>query len=109
MDIHDRIRERAHRLWEEEGRPAGRDREHWQRACAEIDAEIRSGAGRSGIPQVNPGGDRGAAQSDGGLAGSTNQGGETPDAMAVDDLKSGHQSDRDENRLSTGRSKLVGS
>jgi hypothetical protein len=109
MDIQDRIRERAHRLWEEEGRPSGRHSEHWQRACAEIDAEMRNSASRSGIPQVNPSGDRGPTQSDGGLAGSSNQGGATPDAMAVDDLKTGHQSDRDENRLSTGRSKLVGS
>ncbi|MBV9704011.1 MAG: DUF2934 domain-containing protein, partial [Methylobacteriaceae bacterium] len=28
-DIEDRIRARAHQIWEEEGRPEGRDREHW--------------------------------------------------------------------------------
>jgi hypothetical protein len=28
----ERIRERAYRLWVEEGRPHGKDAEHWQRA-----------------------------------------------------------------------------
>jgi hypothetical protein len=35
----ERIRERAHRIWEEEGQPEGRDAEHWERAIREIDAE----------------------------------------------------------------------
>lgn len=35
----ERVRERAHRLWEEEGRPEGREAEHWHRAEAEIAAE----------------------------------------------------------------------
>lgn len=33
------IRERAHAIWEEEGRPEGRDAEHWERAGREIEAE----------------------------------------------------------------------
>lgn len=33
------IRERAHRLWEEDGHPEGREADHWARAEAEIDAE----------------------------------------------------------------------
>ena len=37
------IRDRAHAIWEEEGQPEGRDREHWERAAAEIDAEERAG------------------------------------------------------------------
>jgi hypothetical protein len=32
QDIEDRIRERAHRIWEEEGRPDGRERAHWELA-----------------------------------------------------------------------------
>jgi hypothetical protein len=32
------IRERAYAIWEEEGRPDGRDREHWLRAEAEINS-----------------------------------------------------------------------
>ena len=36
-----RIRERAYAIWEAEGRPHGRDVEHWARAANEIDAEDR--------------------------------------------------------------------
>jgi hypothetical protein len=35
-DPHARIQRRAYELWEAEGRPSGRDREHWLRAEAEI-------------------------------------------------------------------------
>jgi hypothetical protein len=34
-----RIRARAHALWEQEGRPEGRSEEHWQRACQELAEE----------------------------------------------------------------------
>jgi hypothetical protein len=34
-----RIRERAHAIWEAEGRPEGREQAHWERAIAEIDAD----------------------------------------------------------------------
>lgn len=42
-----RIRERAYQIWEREGRPEGRDFDHWTRAVAEVSAE--------------EGGDKGAA------------------------------------------------
>lgn len=32
----DRIRQRAHQLWEEQGRPEGRHDEHWSQASSEI-------------------------------------------------------------------------
>jgi hypothetical protein len=32
----DRIRDRAYALWEADGRPDGRDKEHWQRAEREL-------------------------------------------------------------------------
>ena len=35
------IRERAYHIWEAEGRPHGRDREHWERASREIEAETK--------------------------------------------------------------------
>ncbi|MBV9736092.1 MAG: DUF2934 domain-containing protein [Acidisphaera sp.] len=35
----DRIRERAYRLWEEEGRPEGREHDHWERARQMLDSE----------------------------------------------------------------------
>lgn len=44
MEREQRIRERAHAIWEREGRPDGREREHWEQAAAEIDAESGSGA-----------------------------------------------------------------
>lgn len=43
-----RIRERAYRLWEEEGRPHGRDVEFWERA-RELDA-IENSRGAGQIP-----------------------------------------------------------
>lgn len=33
------IRRRAYRIWEEEGRPQGREREHWERAEREVREE----------------------------------------------------------------------
>jgi hypothetical protein len=40
------IRERAYALWEEEGRPDGKDLDHWHRA----EAEIRSTEREEGLP-----------------------------------------------------------
>jgi hypothetical protein len=37
-DRHERIRQRAHEIWEQAGRPEGAHMEHWDRATAEIDA-----------------------------------------------------------------------
>lgn len=38
-DREERIRQRAYRLWQEEGSPEGRADEYWSRAQAQIDAE----------------------------------------------------------------------
>lgn len=35
-----RIRERAHEIWEREGRPEGKRDEHWLRARAELEQEL---------------------------------------------------------------------
>ncbi len=35
----DRIAERAHEIWQSEGRPEGRQNEHWRRAEQEFDAK----------------------------------------------------------------------
>lgn len=44
MDRNERIRARAHEIWESEGRPEGREAEHWMRAEAEIsDEEVAEG------------------------------------------------------------------
>jgi hypothetical protein len=42
-----RIRERAYDIWVREGRPHGRDAEHWQKAVAEITAESGAVADRA--------------------------------------------------------------
>ena len=38
-DRQHRIRQRAHAIWESHGRPHGSDRDHWDQATREIDAE----------------------------------------------------------------------
>jgi len=38
-DRQHRIRQRAHAIWESHGRPHGHDRDHWDLATQEIDAE----------------------------------------------------------------------
>ena len=43
----ERVRRRAEELWQEAGRPQGRDEEFWHRAEAQIDAEV----GKPRIPR----------------------------------------------------------
>lgn len=38
-DKQHRIRQRAHAIWESRGHPHGHDRDHWEQATREIDAE----------------------------------------------------------------------
>jgi hypothetical protein len=47
-----RIRERAYRLWEEEGRPEGREHEHWTRASDLIHAEERDRVATPDAPEA---------------------------------------------------------
>lgn len=49
-----RVRERAYHLWEQEGRPHGRDKEFWERARALVGIEENPGAGQEPNPQVKP-------------------------------------------------------
>lgn len=39
MDKQERIRRRAYDIWCAAGWPKGRDKEHWEQACREIDGE----------------------------------------------------------------------
>ncbi len=39
-DIHERVRERAHQLWLQEGCPEGRGDEHWQQAQRDVLASL---------------------------------------------------------------------
>ena len=97
MNLEDRIRELAHRIWEHEGRPEGRHEEHWERACREMDF-------------ANMGGTVGATPSGGSaLVGSDDIGTGLPDMMGVDDVGvAGGLGDRSDAWPSTGRSRLVG-
>lgn len=49
-EIEGRVRKRAYEIWEAEGRPSGRDEEHWLRAVHEIEAE-RSEANKEEKPR----------------------------------------------------------
>lgn len=42
-----RIRERAYRLWEQEGRPHGRDQQHWHQASQDVGQELFQQQGAS--------------------------------------------------------------
>jgi hypothetical protein len=41
-DLNQRIRERAHHLWELEGRQDGRAEEYWHRAAEQIESDTKS-------------------------------------------------------------------
>ena len=50
-DRDQRVRARAHAIWEREGRPEGRETEHWQLASEEIDRED-GGSGHRALPET---------------------------------------------------------
>ena len=59
LNIHDkgreqRIREAAYHLWEEDGRPQGRDVEYWERARELVGMEESRGAGLLPNPMIHP-------------------------------------------------------
>lgn len=43
-DLEQRIRDRAHQIWEAEGQPEGAQDRHWEQARLEIEAEERIGS-----------------------------------------------------------------
>jgi len=51
----DRIRELAHLLWEEEGRPAGQEARHWQMAESAVEQEEAEEAERKIVEGEPPG------------------------------------------------------
>lgn len=58
QDRAERVRRRAHDIWERDGRPDGRHDEHWAQAEAEVDDEIRaereSAETESSAPEAPP-------------------------------------------------------
>ena len=60
-DKDDMIRDRAYAIWQEEGRPEGRDADHWHRAEAEqaagpvdTDDDPTAAVDASGLPGADP-------------------------------------------------------
>ena len=51
---HNAIRERAQQYYEEEGRPEGRDMDHWLKAEGEIRAEQNSRDPNTEVPAATP-------------------------------------------------------
>jgi hypothetical protein len=51
MDNEQRIAERARIIWENEGRPEGRDKEHREQAARELGISVVAGDGRGGPSQ----------------------------------------------------------
>jgi hypothetical protein len=48
-NLEDRIRERAHAIWEAQGHPDGLEQDHWAQAEAEI-AEQDAASGEAALP-----------------------------------------------------------
>lgn len=53
-DREDRIRQRAHEIWEAEGRPEGQADHHWSRAAEDLDREDAA-IQREGVAGARPG------------------------------------------------------
>lgn len=51
-DLEQRIRQKAYELWEEDGRPHGRDAEHWERARFLVGIESNPDAGQLPNPMI---------------------------------------------------------
>ena len=41
-DVEERVRRRAHEIWEKAGRPEGQEEQHWAQALQEITAEDKA-------------------------------------------------------------------
>ena len=48
------IRQRAYEIWEQEGRPDGRQDEHWAQACQEIEADSHDQSPAAEAPEDAP-------------------------------------------------------
>lgn len=54
----ERISLRAYEIWEAAGRPAGKDREHWEQAQAELAAKDAYGLDREEVVAMRDGAER---------------------------------------------------
>ncbi len=55
IDREEHVRRRAYQLWEQEGRPEGRDTAHWSQAEAELEVAPVRGDGVAGDGADNSG------------------------------------------------------
>jgi hypothetical protein len=92
----DRVRARAHELWEQAGRPEGVEAEHWRLAEAEIDAA--EGSGAAPAPSGAAGSTGGAATGASGLSS-----GLQPSGLATSGAGRGRRLDRDGRREHRGK------
>ena len=56
MSDEERIRRRAHEIWESEGQPEGRHEEHWTQAHREVEQEQAGSQPEPTEPDANPAG-----------------------------------------------------
>ena len=54
MNREERIRQRAHEIWEREGRPEGREQQHWYQALEEIMVEEEGSLSSAGEEDPEP-------------------------------------------------------
>jgi hypothetical protein len=54
-DRQERIRRRAHAIWEQAGRPEGAHQQHWDQATAEIDGEESRPKAKTAPPKGSAG------------------------------------------------------
>lgn len=57
----ERIRAKAHELWVADGRPEGRDRDHWEQAAKLVEEEERQEARAKSDPESRAAGDSSAS------------------------------------------------
>jgi hypothetical protein len=80
-ELYDRVQQRAYEIWEREGRPHGRDDEHWQRAEREIRDEVQVAPARPRARKDTSGAV--ARPEEGGKPGASGELGGTPGAPAT--------------------------
>lgn len=62
-DLQERVRARAHLLWEQEGRPEGKAEEHWRRAASLVESEQDAGPAPANLALTEMAGESMAGES----------------------------------------------
>jgi len=106
-DREEQIRRRAYEIWERDGRPEGREAEHWRQAAQEIEAEENAAAigGASGTPPEPKKSGAGRGGKAAGLASPLQPGGTTPGASPATSVGSMGTGGGSTGRRATGNAK----